>query len=139
VGDAPAGATRCVRVAPHGCCIRVHRCATEQRRWWLINAGTEVDLCPKDPGFEVDLYVTCRLRIMVEIWVGLTPLDKALRAGALELTGSRTLRQQFVSWLLLSPFAHTQASAENARIRSPRPSSNHPAIADAVPHSVRRA
>lgn len=76
-----------------------------KRRWWLVNDGTEVDLCPKDPGFDVDLYVICSLRIMVEVWVGRLSLEKVLRTGQFELTGERALRQQFKSWLLLSPFA----------------------------------
>jgi len=80
-----------------------------KRYWWLVNNGKEVELCPKDPGFEVDLHVTVDLQIMVKIWVGALPLNSALRNGLLELSGMRELQQQFKSWLLLSPFVSAGA------------------------------
>ncbi len=92
-----------------------------KRRWWLVNhRGREVDLCPKDPGFAVDLYVTCRLRTMVEVWIGARSLEAALRDGALELSGERDLRQRFRSWLLLSPFAATAHAAQGETRSAPR-------------------
>ena len=84
--------------------------AQGKRRWWLVNEGGSVDLCPKDPGHEVDLYVAAPLRKMVEVWVGALPLDAALRGGAIELAGSRALQRQFKAWLLLSPFARKSGS-----------------------------
>ena len=76
-----------------------------KRCWWLVNEGVSVDLCPKDPGFEVDLYVITDLQTMTRIWVGKLPLSAAINAGTLELSGPRSLCQAFCSWLLLSPFA----------------------------------
>jgi DNA-binding HxlR family transcriptional regulator len=80
-----------------------------KRFWWLINEGAEVDLCPKDPGFEVDLYVLTNMDTMVQIWVGKLQLSTAIDAGHLECSGSHDLRQAFHSWLLLSPFAQKRA------------------------------
>ena len=77
-----------------------------QRHWWLVNTGDEVDLCPKDPGFDVDIHVVTRLPIMTKIWVGALDLNAAIRDGSVELSGTRERKQQFRSWLLLSPFAH---------------------------------
>jgi DNA-binding HxlR family transcriptional regulator len=76
-----------------------------QRHWWLVNSGEGVDLCPKDPGFDVDIHVVTRLSIMTNIWVGALDLNAAIRDGSVELTGTRERKQQFRSWLLLSPFA----------------------------------
>jgi DNA-binding HxlR family transcriptional regulator len=76
-----------------------------KRYWWLVNNGSEVDLCPKDPGFEVDLHAISTLKVITNIWVGALTLNAALRDGSLELGGARELKQQFRSWLLLSPFA----------------------------------
>jgi DNA-binding HxlR family transcriptional regulator len=81
-----------------------------KRCWWLVNEGMSVDLCPKDPGFEVDLYVIADLQTMTRIWVGKLPLLAAISANALELSGPRSLRQAFCSWLLLSPFAQREAA-----------------------------
>lgn len=81
-----------------------------KRRWWLVNEGMGVDLCPKDPGFEVDLYVITDLQTMARVWVGKLQLSAAINAGTLELSGSRSLRQAFCSWLLLSPFAQRETA-----------------------------
>ena len=35
-----------------------------KRTWWLVSDREEADLCPTDPGFEVDLYVATDLRTM---------------------------------------------------------------------------
>lgn len=76
-----------------------------KRCWWLINEACNVDLCPKDPGFDVDVYVTTDLKTMAEIWVGKLPLGHAAETGRFEISGARALRQAFKAWLLLSPFA----------------------------------
>ena len=89
-----------------------------KRFWWLVNEGTDVDLCPKDPGFEVDLYVLTDLATMAQIWVGKLQLSAAIDAGHLECSGSRDLRQAFRSWLLLSPFAQEGEAEPKDRPKS---------------------
>ena len=80
-----------------------------QRKWWLIvEPDRSVDLCHIDPGFDVDLFVHVDLRTMTEIWMGLRTVARAVEAGALSLTGHRTLADTMQTWLGLSPFA-TQA------------------------------
>lgn len=76
-----------------------------KRNWWLVSDGEEVDLCPTDPGFEVGLYVTTDLRTMTRVWMGDFPVKTAVDSGAIELDGSRDLRQRFERWLGLSGFA----------------------------------
>jgi DNA-binding HxlR family transcriptional regulator len=80
-----------------------------KRYWWLVNSGPDVDLCPRDPGFDVDLHVSTSLKVMTRIWVGALTLTVALRDGSVELDGARDLQQRFRSWLLLSPFASAGA------------------------------
>jgi DNA-binding HxlR family transcriptional regulator len=80
-----------------------------KRSWWLVNEAANVDLCPKDPGFEVDLYVLTDLPTMARIWVGKLELSSAISAGTLDLSGPRDLRQAFCSWLLFSPFVRREA------------------------------
>jgi DNA-binding HxlR family transcriptional regulator len=84
-----------------------------QRYWWLVNNGHEVDLCPKDPGFDVDLHVVTSLPVMTRIWVGALVLNAAVRDGRVEFSGARVLQQQFRSWLLLSPFASAAVRADS--------------------------
>lgn len=80
--------------------------AAQHRHWWLIVApGAPVDLCSVDPGFDVDLYVVCNLRVMTAIWMGLDTVAGALAAERMTLTGERNLATKMQSWLGLSPFA----------------------------------
>lgn len=82
-----------------------------KRYWWLVNEATYVDLCPKNPGFEVDVYVITDLQTLAQIWVGNLQLSAAINAGDLELTGPCGVRQTFGQWLLLSPFAQRETGA----------------------------
>jgi len=91
-----------------------------KRSWWLISDCDEVDLCPTDPGFEVGLYVATDLRTMTRVWMGELSLPSAVSSGAIELTGSRDLRQRFERWIALSAFA----GIEDAR-RPPARASDH--------------
>lgn len=76
-----------------------------QQHWWLLVENGTVDLCYVDPGHAVDLYVTCPLRTMTEIWLGYTSVAAARAAGRLELIGDRRLTAEMQTWLGLSPFA----------------------------------
>ena len=90
-----------------------------RRRWWLVNEAPNVDLCPKDPGFEVDVYVASDLKTMAEVWVGKLPLAHAAGVGRLDVAGAGALTQAFKSWL--KPFAgktseaRTEAQTQDAR------------------------
>lgn len=75
------------------------------RVFWLILEGAEVDLCLKDPGAEVDLYVSADIGSFARVWLGDRPMADALRAGDVRLSGRRELVRGFPSWLLLSHFA----------------------------------
>jgi len=77
-----------------------------ERNWWLIVEPQQpVDLCSVDPGHDVDLYVTSRLRTMTAIWMGLLSVREAREADDLMLTGDRDLIATMERWLGLSPFA----------------------------------
>lgn len=77
-----------------------------QGSWWLIvEPGSAVDLCSADPGYEVDLSVTCDLRTMTAIWMGLDTVNNAVRQRRLRFDGDRRLAATMQTWLGLSPFA----------------------------------
>jgi DNA-binding HxlR family transcriptional regulator len=81
--------------------------AENKKLWWLVSARGTVDLCPFDPGFPVDLYVTTDLRTMISIWFGRVTWDAAIRSGTVEVIGSRRLRERMRYWLLLAPIRVT--------------------------------
>ncbi len=76
-----------------------------QRSWWLVIDGGEVDLCAVDPGYDVDLYVSSSLRNMTSVWMGHSTLKAEIAAGNIELTGDKAIARSMHAWLGLSPFA----------------------------------
>lgn len=76
-----------------------------RRRYWLVFERDIVDLCYRDPGFEVALFVEASLRVLTQVWLGHIPLDQAIRERRLRLDGSRGDIAAFRSWFALSMFA----------------------------------
>ena len=69
-----------------------------RRHYWLVVEPTGgVDLCSRDPGFEVDLYVATDLRTMTAIWMGLTTLAK--ERAKIRFTGTRDAARKMQAWL----------------------------------------
>lgn len=75
------------------------------RRWWLVVDEGEIDLCLKDPGYEVHLHISADLRAMVDVWMGRQSIREATRSGQIAFDGPRTLVTGFCESLKLSPFA----------------------------------
>ena len=76
-----------------------------KKHWWLVNEKDEVDLCLKDPGFEVALYLVTALRTLTEIWMADVSLTRAMAEGRLAIHGRTEMRRCLRSWLQLSHFA----------------------------------
>jgi hypothetical protein len=68
-------------------------------------AEFRVDLCYRNPGFDVDLFVEASLRALTQVWLGHVSIDQATRDGRLRLDGSRAGINAFRSWFALSMFA----------------------------------
>jgi DNA-binding HxlR family transcriptional regulator len=83
------------------------------RNWWLVCEAGEVDLCPVDPGVDVQLLVLTTQRTMTRVWMGDLSLSSALRSDQIAITGASVLRRRFAQWLHLSPYASI-ASARTA-------------------------
>jgi DNA-binding HxlR family transcriptional regulator len=76
-----------------------------QQHWWLVNEDEEVDLCLKDPGYDIDLYLITTLRTLTEVWMGDVSLQRVIEESKMEIHGREELRRRLRSWLRLSPFA----------------------------------
>lgn len=72
---------------------------SNRRRWWFVNEAGEVQLCVRDPGFEVDLYLSVRLRDLVHIWRGDLQVANALESHRLKAVGPSPLRRALRAWL----------------------------------------
>jgi DNA-binding HxlR family transcriptional regulator len=78
----------------------------KHQRWWISFEKGEADLCIRNPGYDVDLFVSSSLRIMTEIWMGRRNLKTEIKQGNLMLDGSRKSCSDFPRWFSLSVFAH---------------------------------
>jgi hypothetical protein len=87
----------------------------DRRYWWLILDSTGADLCFSDPGLRVDLTIRSDIRSMNYVWMGLRPLDEAVRAGHVTIDGDREVRREFVRWFPLNYFAGVPRAAPAAR------------------------
>lgn len=83
------------------------------RFYWLVIDRGKVDICLKDPGFEVDLYIAADVETLTMVWLGDIPLNRAIREQTIKLHGPKKLVQQFKSWLALSAFAHIERESLN--------------------------
>jgi DNA-binding HxlR family transcriptional regulator len=88
--------------------------APRDLRRWLVNEGGEVDMCLKDPGFEVDVRVRSDLRLFIEAWRGIRDMRAEIRRGHVVLLGSPSLTRRFPDWLKLSGLA-THARRRSGR------------------------
>jgi DNA-binding HxlR family transcriptional regulator len=74
-----------------------------KRSWWFVNQPEGCELCLEDPGFGVDLYLSCTLPDMIYIVRGDLRLARALDSGRLEAHGPVRLRRRLAAWLNLGP------------------------------------
>jgi DNA-binding HxlR family transcriptional regulator len=82
-------------------------CPANVRRWWLVVVNGKVDICMKDPGQDVDLYLYTDMVTMAKIWMGDVAVTEAQQNKLLEVTGTSPLRRNLGKWLKLSVFAET--------------------------------
>jgi DNA-binding HxlR family transcriptional regulator len=82
--------------------------------YWLILEHRDVDLCLKDPGFEIDLAVNADLVALTKAWMGDVRLADAMRAGLVRVEGPTALVRAFPGWLALSGFAEVERPRDTA-------------------------
>ena len=80
--------------------------------WWMLIEGSKVDLCTNDPGKDVDIYFTSKIKTLAQIWMGENSYKKAIRDGALTLVGNSALTGNITSWMSNSMFADLPAASE---------------------------
>ena len=81
------------------------------RHWWLVIKDGEVDVCLKDPGYEIDLTLCSDLETLTAVWIGDNTIVKAIRENKVAVTGSSHLRKNITLWFGSSYFADV-ASAQ---------------------------
>ncbi|WP_299669854.1 helix-turn-helix domain-containing protein [uncultured Ruegeria sp.] len=77
----------------------------EQPKWWITVEGGNVDVCTTDPGLDVDVFITTKVRAMVDAWLGHTTYKAAKASGEMEIIGPAALTRNMTSWLSHCIFA----------------------------------
>lgn len=85
--------------------FHLHDAPKGWRDWWLVSEDGTTDLCMEDPGHEVDLVVSCGVRVLTAIWLCRDTLADAQRRREVEVLGHAGLRRQLPGWLQGSPLA----------------------------------
>ncbi|WP_460087383.1 winged helix-turn-helix transcriptional regulator [Roseibium sp. LAB1] len=78
---------------------------TKRSRFWLLFWDGEIEVCVRDPGYEIGLAVTAHIRTLTQVWLGHLPLDSAIRKHELLLEGDKADVQAFSRWFTLSALA----------------------------------
>lgn len=78
---------------------------SKMRYWWLVIKDGDVDVCLKDPGYDVDLTISSDLKTLTAVWMGDTTIMKAMREKSVVVTGSSYLRKNIAAWLGTNYFA----------------------------------
>jgi DNA-binding HxlR family transcriptional regulator len=68
------------------------------RRWWLIVADGEADLCIKDPGHEIDLFVRTDVLTLTLLFDCRVSLAQAKSSEHMKLHGSTALIRTMKQW-----------------------------------------
>ncbi|MEQ9316346.1 MAG: winged helix-turn-helix transcriptional regulator [Henriciella sp.] len=76
----------------------------EQQNFWLLVQGNQVDLCLRDPGRDVTVYFTSKLRTMCDVWMGDRTYREAIKSGDLLVEGEPALTRNVREWLRPSIF-----------------------------------
>lgn len=80
-------------------------CPPATRLWWLVVESSEVDVCLKDPGYDIDLFIRSSLNVMTGVWMGDRTLQEALNSHAIQLAGDTALKESLPDWFLLNVFS----------------------------------
>lgn len=82
---------------------------TNRSRFWLIFKNGEIDLCLRDPGFDVALFISVHIKAMTRVWLGHTTLEQAIQCRDLTLEGDRQHLDAFRHWFRTSLLAAEDA------------------------------
>jgi len=80
--------------------------------WWLIARDKDVDVCVKDPGKDVDVYFTCPVKTMIDVWMGDLSYRKAVNSNKLKVVGPSALTRNIFTWMDVSIFSDLPSADE---------------------------
>ena len=65
----------------------IPRAYATRRYWWMILRQSDVEVCLKDPGLDVDVVLTADLEAFVRVWMGHRGMADAMSVGDIGFSG----------------------------------------------------
>lgn len=75
----------------------------KNRFYWLVLEPKDtdsMDVCVRDPGYDVDLWVRASLKTLIEIRIGERSMSRAVDEGSLTLEGDSVEANAFARWFM---------------------------------------
>jgi DNA-binding HxlR family transcriptional regulator len=88
------------------------RFTDDRRRFWIVVESGVPSVCLADPGFDVDVTITCDVGSLYQVWLGRLPVKEAIRSGRIRFDGPGALTRRMPGVLRLSPVASAVTSAQ---------------------------
>lgn len=82
------------------------------RFYWLVVENRNVDVCFKNPGFDVNLHIQCPLKEFTAFWMGEISLSALEQDNKIKVEGDALLRKSMGKWLCGSAFSHVEKGAQ---------------------------
>lgn len=76
----------------------------KMQQWWLVVNEHNVEVCEKNPGYDVDVYFNSTVRVMTDVWLGHRTYKDALRTDELAIIGDTSLTRSVSKWLACTTF-----------------------------------
>ena len=88
--------------------IRFHYVDAPKRNatnWIVVRPGEVVELCMRDPKFDVDLYVEAETQALASAWMGYSKLQTEIADGRIFLSGDPVLAKTIDRWMGSTTYA----------------------------------
>jgi DNA-binding HxlR family transcriptional regulator len=93
------------RVPPGRTVMELHHTGPKRALVWLVIDRKEVSVCPRHPGYDVDVTLAFPTPVLANVFYGLDSWQRATRAGEITIDGPPRLVRAVPTWFRPSPFA----------------------------------
>lgn len=74
-------------------------------KWWIVANGVHVELCPDDPGKDVDVFITTTVADLIAIWQAELTVRAAMTGGCIVINAPPLLLRSVSDWFPVSPIS----------------------------------
>jgi DNA-binding HxlR family transcriptional regulator len=82
-----------------------------RQSYWLLIERSDVSVCLKHPGFDIDVTVSADIVAFYRLWLGRVSFAEALRRQQVRLSGTTSDIRAFPRWFAWSPMAEAVRAA----------------------------